>query len=148
MENLPTVKNTTVFNVTVFTLAFVGFGGLYWGSSLLIDPSGKLVEIPIEILSGLDIKNYFIPGLIVFFCLGLCSLGVSVYSFFEKPRYPLFVILQGIILITWTVIQIAMIGVKGSLQLIYGYFGILLIILGIILQKKCFGNNKEKTIPS
>jgi hypothetical protein len=98
-----------------------------------------------EELVGSPFNNYLIPGLFLLLVIGLWSLVVA-YGLWRRPAWqwtkPLVswtgrhwswaaALLQGIILITWIVIQVLIIGYDSILQPIYFIFGV--VLLGLCL---------------
>lgn len=55
----------------------LGVGAVFGGSVLVIDPSGKLVKMPIELLETAPFNSFLIPGIILFVVLGVLPLIVS-----------------------------------------------------------------------
>lgn len=63
--------------ILLFILAVSAFLGS-WG--LIVDPSGKAIQIPIEMLNGTLFNDYLIPGIILFFAIGVLSLLTAVLT--------------------------------------------------------------------
>lgn len=59
-------------------LVFQGLSGLYGGGALVWDPSGALLQMPLDLLEGSPFTTYRIPGLILFAVLGIGPLVVAV----------------------------------------------------------------------
>ena len=124
-----------LYPLTTVLLWLNGFGALYGGWHLMKDPTGSSIQLPAEYIADTLFKNYFIPGLVLFVMNGMLSL---LFSFFVIKRSPLagrLVIFQGLVLVTWLMVQLITIKVTFILQLIFGIIGILFILLGWIIMK-------------
>ena len=84
--------------ILLFILAVSAFFGS-WG--LISDPSGKAIQIPIEMLDGTPFNDFLIPGIILLFAIGFLSLVIAVLTIKKTKHYPWFIILQGCVLIGW-----------------------------------------------
>ena len=114
------------------SLAFIGS----WG--LIGDPSGKSIQIPIEVLEGTPFDNFLIPGFILLFAIGFLSFAVAIMTFKRSSHYPWFIVLQGCVLIGWLTAEILF-----NKELFYPAYhcplyilGILLVIIGYMIHKK------------
>ncbi len=89
--------------VLLFFLALNAIGG---GLLLIVEPSGEAIQIPVELLQGTPFKDYLIPGIILFFAIGILSLVSAVLTIRQKKYYQWFIILQGCVLIGWLTIEL------------------------------------------
>ncbi len=62
----------------IFLLIFLGIGALYGGGSLIIDPSGELLGMPLTMLESSPFNNFLLPGVILFLLLGVAPLLVGI----------------------------------------------------------------------
>lgn len=128
-------------NFLVFLHSFLAIGALFGGLFLMIDSNGELSGLPLSLLEGSLFKSYLIPGLILFFMLGIIPaitaialikrwnfrFAESLNLFKDKHWSWTFSLYLGFILIIWIVIQVAIIKDLSILHFIY-------IILGLIIQ--------------
>ena len=56
----------------IILLIFLSLSGLF-GILFLIDPSGEMVGMPIDLLDKLPIDTFFLPGLYLFIVYGIGS---------------------------------------------------------------------------
>ena len=119
---------TIVLLTILGSLAFLGS----WG--LIGDPSGKSIQIPIEVLEGTPFNNFLIPGIILLFAIGFLSIAVAFMTFKRSRYYPYFIILQGCVLIGWLTAEILF--NKDLFYPAYGifhyHFQVLLVTIGFI----------------
>ena len=121
--------------LSLLLLLFNAIGALYGGWHLITHPDGSSILLPIEFLRGTMFTTYFIPGLILFCCNGLFDLIVCLAIFKRYKFYPELIMLAGIVLTGWLVIQILIIQILYFLQYILGAVGIGLILCGWLLRK-------------
>ena len=65
------ISATTARNTLLCLLAALGIGALFGGGVFIISPSGKLFGMPLALLKHSPFPDFLIPGLILFFLLGL-----------------------------------------------------------------------------
>ena len=112
-------------------LLFQGLSGLGGGAALLLDPSGALLQMPLDLLAGSPFRTYRIPGLILFTVLGIGPLVVMVALWQRRAWAWTGALGISGALIIWIGVEIAMVGYHADppLQLIYGSLGVVLLIL-------------------
>ena len=101
---------------------------------LVIEPSGELINLPIELLRNTPFENYLIPGIILLTILGNFPLYV-LYGFWKGSRWTeKGAFTAGVILIIWIIVEILMIGYQPDppLQLIYGITGFCIFVFSIM----------------
>jgi hypothetical protein len=115
----------------ILALLFQGLSGVAGGIGLIADPSGGNIKIPIEWLQGSPFNDYLIPGIILFFVLGIFPL-IVLYGLWMGRSWSWFTaLLVGLALIVWIVVEIIIIGYQPQppLQLIYGILGVIILVL-------------------
>lgn len=126
-------KRPIILYVLIALLIFQGLSGIFGGIFLIADPTGATLNIPIDWLEGSPFSSYFIPGLILLIVLGIFPLYV-IYLLWIKSYFSKYsVMFVGIALILWIVVQIVFIGYGSDppLQAIYGFLGLLILILSL-----------------
>lgn len=119
-------------------LLFQGFSGIYGGFSLVSDPSGGSIGLPLSLLAGTPFGSYLLPGWILAVLLGvgpLVAAGALVAH--TKWALPLSALL-GAALLLWIVVQVILVGYLAwpPLQLVYGLLGVALLSLSVY-QLRC-----------
>jgi len=114
--------------ISMFLLAFNGIGALYGGYSLITDPTGGSLQMPVSVLKTGPFNDFLIPGIILFTVLGLGCMAALVMMLFRTRLYTQAVLLCGIATIIWIATQIFMLQGVYTLQVIIGSVGVLLII--------------------
>ncbi len=70
MPNSPDSRSVTLWAL-MGGVVFQGLSGVYGGGALVWDPTGALLQMSLELLSGAPFADYRIPGLILFMVLGV-----------------------------------------------------------------------------
>ena len=80
--------------------------------------------------------DFLIPGIVLFTVIGLFSLVSAYLVVRQVTRYSFLVILMGLILIGWIVVQAIMIQTVNYLHVIFVSAGLLLVVSGLLLRKQ------------
>ncbi|WP_162793651.1 hypothetical protein [Runella rosea] len=120
----------------IFLLLFNGIGALYGGGLLILDPTGDKLQLPLSYLQHAPFKDYLIPGIVLFLANGVLSCVVCILTFTHHRRYAHFIILQGVILSGWILIQVLMVQTVYQLHYIMGAVGLALMGAGSLLLLK------------
>jgi len=121
--------------VAALLLLFNGIGAVYGGLNMMIHPDGSHIGLSPGLLERSFFDDYFIPGLILFVTNGLLSLHTFMAIILSYKKYWRPVMIQGIVLIGWLVVQMALIHVVHYFQIIMLTVGIALIALSGELYK-------------
>jgi hypothetical protein len=129
-------------------IILLSLSGIFGGISLIIDPSGNSLQIPVSFLESTLFSSYLIPGIILFTLLGIFPVFVAFGLITRKKirianrlnpyrkrhwawAYSLYC---GIILVLWIDIQVMMIGGGYILQSIYAILGVIIIVITLTPQ--------------
>ena len=121
---------------TIILLILLGISALFGGGAFIIDPSGKLIQMPLSHLEHSPFSNFLIPGLILFLFNGVSGIVIAILAIRKYRFYTELVVLQGIVQDMWIVVQLIMIRTVSFLHYICFTVGTLLIITGVILRKR------------
>ena len=118
-------------------LLFNGIGAIYGGWSLITDPTGDKLQLPLNYLEPTPFRNYLVPGIVLLLVNGFFSFFTLSTIILKNKRASLYIIAQGILLSGWIIVQIILLQMfyaplHGTLLAI----GILLTICGLILNGK------------
>jgi hypothetical protein len=129
-----------------FLVCLTGVSALYGGFNLLIDPSGKRMQLSLSLLKNSYFQDYLIPGFILFILIG----GFSIFTLtglvgkfqWKLPNYLNiykeqewgwgFSLYLGIIVTIWIEVQLMVIGYQLFMQIFIAISGILLIVIPLI----------------
>jgi hypothetical protein len=109
-------------------VALNAFGGGYYGLS-------GAKDIPAEWLKDSPFRNYFIPGLILFICVGGSAFvaAVAVFKNHRLARSTAFI--SGVVVLVWITVQMIIIGYVSWLQPASAIAGLLIIFLTSLLPE-------------
>lgn len=136
--------------ILIITLALEAVGALYGGISLMNDPSGESLHLPVKLLEGTVFKSYIIPGIILFLVLGFFPLFL-IFPLIFKPNWPIinglniyksyhwawtYTLYTAIMLIVWINIQMMVLSTGSVIQGAFGLLGVFILILTLSPQVK------------
>lgn len=135
------MKRPAILWILVFWLAFLACGGLYGGIVMILDPSGKLLQMD-KILSLLPVSSFILPGFFLLFFMGVFPL-LLVYGLLARPKWfwleSLFnrtqynwawvgTIILCAFLALWLIIEGILIGFKWPIQYVTALNGFLILL--------------------
>lgn len=131
---------------------FLALGAIFGGGMLIIDPSGELLKMPLSLLEQSPFPNYFIPGVLLFFILGVIPVWISFGLFFKRASsvanklnvFPhqhwawSFTLYTGFALLIWIFAQAYFFQAVYAVHLVYFTLGIVIQIVTLLpgVQKK------------
>lgn len=143
------MSSKTGRNILIVLLAFLGLGAVGGGGALIVSPSGKLIGgLPLSILKDSPFPDFLIPGIILFFILGVTP-GILVYALIKKPSNRFaerlnvfkdmywawtFTIYVAFALIIWIQVETIFIQGVGGLQTFYMLYSIPIILVALLPQ--------------
>ena len=108
----------------------------------MMDPTGKLMHMSTYPLMTSPFLDYFYPGLILFFANGVLPLTAAIARWKQTSYSNHLVILQGLVLLGWIVIQVSILQIFNPLHLTMVLIGVTLTVLGgVALMKKDLAEN-------
>jgi hypothetical protein len=136
-------KKPFVLYILLGLLLFQGLGAMGGGGALMFRPDGSILHMPLSALSESTFSSYLVPGLILFFVLGvfpvitfLLMLWQPESGFLEALNiYPdryvgwMFSLFIGIGLIIWMYVELVQIGYGSVVQTIYFLLGLMILVL-------------------
>jgi hypothetical protein len=138
--------------VLIVLQIFLSLGAIFGGGMLVIDPSGEGLKMPLSLLEQSPFPNYFIPGILLFFILGVIPVWISFGLISKKgssianklnvfPRQHWawsFTLYSGFALIIWIFAQAYFLQAVYAVHLVYFTLGIVIQIVTLLpsVQKK------------
>jgi hypothetical protein len=126
--------------ILLLIIAINAFGGGYYGMS-------GAKDMPLEWLAGSPFKNYFVPSLFLFFGIGGSCLLAAIAVFKKHRLAGIFSLFCGLLIISWLVVQVAIIGYVSWMQPTTAIFALLIILLTGIHSKGMSDLKKENQMP-
>lgn len=142
------MKTKAIRNFFLFLLAFLGLGAIGGGGALIISPSGELMSMPLSLLDKSPFDSYLIPGIILFFVLGLVPL-MLIIALLNKPESKLaeqinifndmhwswtYTIYIAFVLIIWVQLEMEFINEVYWIHTFYMFFAIVIIFTALLPQ--------------
>ena len=122
-------------SISIILLSFLAFTALSGGWLLIADPSGGIMDMPVSEMRFSPFKDYLIPGIILFSVLGCGSLVLLSFVVFNKTNSNLLLILAGIVVNGWIIVQMIMLAQINWLQFVFVVVGLALIVSGVMLNR-------------
>lgn len=123
--------------VSVSLLLFNALSAIYGGGSLILDPTGVMLHLPIELLEPSPFSDFLVPGIILFTLNGIFDLIAAMVGLMRNKLFPELTIVAGVILTLWLTTQIIMIQqLFPPAHVPYYLVGFSLILLGVNLKKQ------------
>ena len=114
-------------------LAIGAYGGAYGLIMSHWNPGGFL---SLDELEGTPFSSWLIPGIVLLLANGVLPTVVAVGAMMNKPWARWGHPLVGLVLTTWIVVQIGMIGLSNLLQPIYLAWGVVMLVLGLMALRR------------
>ena len=136
----------TARNILLILLSFLGLGAIFGGGVFIISPSGKLLGMPLSFLDHSPFEDFLIPGIILFFVLGIAPVAVA-SALIKKPDYKFaelfnfykdmywgwtFSIYIAFALIIWIQTQMMFLKAVDWLHTFYMFFAITIIFVALL----------------
>lgn len=87
--------------LAISLLFFLGISALFGSYQLIIDPTGKSLQMPLGLLNPTPFEDYLIPGILLLITNGIPALLIGFISIKKVANYEYFIIFQGGILFFW-----------------------------------------------
>jgi hypothetical protein len=127
----------------LFVLCITAF---YAGYHMVSDPTGSSLGLPFYLLNGSVFTSYAMIGWLLLFMVGVFSVVTIICIKLKSSIYSFLIMLQGVILFVFIVIQMLLLGETFIIQYAFLIAGIALIGLGALqFQRKIVIESKQKT---
>ncbi|MDR3726348.1 MAG: hypothetical protein P4K86_04825 [Terracidiphilus sp.] len=125
-----------VRGIAMAVLVFLCLSAIAGAVPMILDPSGRMMHMPLSLLEHSPFHTFLIPGIILLLANGVLSLVVLVAAARRWPRYAWAVALQGCILTGWIVVEVILLHLLIWAHYVYGAIGLALIVLGLVLARE------------
>ena len=128
------MKRTRIIRIIAIVLMLItGLNAVVAGILFIISPSGNMMGMTTDYLKYSPFTNFFIPGLVLFTVNGLLNFYTTYLTWKKLPKYALYIVAQGILLVGWIGVQVIMVKDFNMLHEVMGSIGLALMILGSVL---------------
>jgi len=122
-------------SIAIIALIFLGLSGVIGAIPLIVNPTGEPWNMPQSLLQYSPFRSYLVPGIILLIANGLLSLWVFGLTVDKHPGFGWWVILQGVVLLGWLAVEVAMLRLMVWPHYLYGTVAIALVISGIAIVR-------------
>lgn len=135
------MKNV-LFKLLFWLHLFVGIGALFGGMGAILNPQEPM-GMSVELLENSPFSSYLIPGLTLFVLIGLGNI-IAAFLIRSNHKFQIYISsLLGVILVSWILIQVSILGTFNFLHGFYLFLGLINISSNIFLFKKVFQKNSK-----
>jgi hypothetical protein len=134
-----------IYRIQSIILCFVGIGALFGGMLAILDPYGISFGASTDILKTGPFTNFLIPGLFLFFAIGI---GHLISFIFVKRKLKFHAYISGgvgCILMAWILIQCYILHAINILHIIFFFIGLFesSVSLYMLIKLKLFPFTKQ-----
>lgn len=121
--------------IAMLILFIVGLNALAAGYGFMQDPTGNGLGIgPGYLKPSAIFEDYLVPGITLFIVNGLCSIIVLWVAWKKVQGFAFWILLQGIIYVSWILVQLTMVVSFHILHLVIFLAGAALIYCALHLR--------------
>lgn len=122
--------------LAIVLLLLTGINGIVAGFLFIIAPDGSKMGMSADYLTNAPFSNFLIPGITLFVVNGLMNIIAALATIKKHSMFPLLIILQGILLSGWILVQVEMVRDFNPLHATMLSIGLCLCLLGIVLKRQ------------
>lgn len=146
------MKIRTAQKILFSLLAFLGLGAIGGGGVLIISPSGKLMGMPLSILTHSPFSNFLIPGIILFSVFGIVPI-LLIFALLKKTKNNLaqrfnifcdmhwawtFTIYAACALVIWIQFEMVFLQAVHWLHTFYMLYAIAIILVALLAPVRAY----------
>ncbi len=125
-----------IYKTQSIILLLVGVGALFGGGMAIIDPSGALYGAPVEILKKGPFESFLIPGLFLFFVIGVGHLTAFGAMKCSHRLHAYLSGAAGCILTGWILIQCYVLQAANILHIVFFIVGLAESVIALYMLVK------------
>lgn len=115
---------------------FVALGALVAGAMFILEPSGRLLQAPPEMLKASPFSSFLLPGIILFCVNGIGQAVAGILTLRRDARAGIIGGVFGLGLIIWLFVQVTLIGGGYLIQNVYFAIGIVETTLAFFIDRQ------------
>lgn len=119
---------------TLVLLIFTALNASVAGVLFIIDPSGQMMGMTVAYIKDSPFATFLIPGIVLLLVNGVLNFMVSFFLIGNRPFYAVMVIIQGVLLSGWIVVQVILVDDISPLHIIMFSIGVVLTLSGYFLM--------------
>ena len=122
--------------LAMLALGFLGISSVVGAVPMILDPDGTPWQMPQTLLDPSPFHSYLLPGIILFIVNGVLSIAALIGVVRRDPWHGGWVVLQGVVLAAWLLVEIAMIRHVWGVHYFYLGLAVLMIVSGVLLKRE------------
>ena len=134
----------TARQLSIFLLLISALSAYYASYQMIIDPTGNSLGLPFYLLNGTLLNSYSVVGWILLVSVAVFSSFSLIMIIIRCRFYSFLIILQGVIICIFVVLQMFLVGETFIIQYVSLIFGAGLIGLGILQNQRKMAVDIEK----
>jgi signal transduction histidine kinase len=136
----------TARQLSIFLLLISALSAYYASYQMIIDPTGNSLGLPFYLLNGTLLNSYSVVGWILLVSVAVFSSFSLIMIIVRCRFYSFLIILQGVIICIFVVMQMFLVGETFIIQYVSLIFGAGLIGLGILQNQRKMAVDIEKKV--
>lgn len=121
-------------NGTALLLSLVSLGAVVGGIMLIVEPTGKTLDLSLNLLAESPFSDYLLPGIMLLAVFGVLGMG-GAFLVFKNHRFAgLATILLGAALVIWISAEVYWFGWESWLLPVFMTVGVVEVILGVFIE--------------
>lgn len=114
---------------------FTAITAFFGGAVLLLDPSGKLLSLPLDQLRWGLFPSFLIPGILLFGAVGGANLLAGIALKRKWRLSPWLAMFAGSVLLGWLIGELLLYKLTHLIQIVYILIGVLSVLFGLRLSR-------------
>lgn len=119
--------------ISIFLLLLTAINAIVAGLLFIADPGGQMMGLSTEYLKHSPFNSYLVPGIILILVNGVLNLLAAIYAIRRRRYYTHWILIQGIILCGWIVVQVIMVRDINIMHLAMFLTGLIIVFSGLKL---------------
>ncbi|MGX6444319.1 hypothetical protein ACWM35_14015 [Neobacillus sp. K501] len=121
-------------NGTALLLSLVSLGAVVGGIMLIVEPTGKTLDLSLKLLAESPFSDYLLPGIMLLAVFGVLGMGAA-FLVFKNHRFAgMATILLGAALVIWISAEVYWFGWESWLLPVFMTVGVVEVILGVFIE--------------
>jgi hypothetical protein len=104
---------------------------------MILDPSGRMLHMPLSLLAHSPFRDFLIPGIILLVTNGLVVIVVMAAAVRRVAGYGNLVAAQGVVIAGWITVEVIFLRTVVWAHYVYWAVGLILIVCGVVLRRDC-----------
>ena len=113
----------------------IGISAILGGGALVIWANGRMLNLPVTVLSRSGFTDFLLPGVFLYGAVGVHNLIACFLVATNEPGAERISLSAGVALLVWIAAEAALVDISHGLQLVYGGLAVLVLIDAIWIRR-------------